>query len=111
VAFELFQGEDKTITVLTNIDLTSYTEIEFNIDTPTQIKKTKTGGGITGITASQFSVQIDAGDTETVPAGSYKFQARGTDSSSKKVNGKFQPNKLVVKDSIFVSQGSGKDYN
>ena len=108
---ELFQGEDKTIVVTTNIDLSSHTEIEFTIDTPTQIKKTLTDATISGVTTSQFSVQIDAGDTENVPAGEYKVQARATDSSGKKTNGKFQPDAITIRDSVFVAIGSGKDYN
>ena len=111
MALEIFQGEDKTITVESNIDLTTHTEIEFTIDTPTQIKKTKTGGEITGITATQFTVQIDAADTETVKAGPYKYQARATYSSGKISNAKFQPNKITIKDSVFTSIGSGNDYN
>ena len=110
MALELYQGEDKTINVTTNIDLTSHSEIEFTIDTPTQIKKTKSGGSITGITSSQFSVQIDAADTETVPAGAYKYQARAT-LNSKITNAKFQPNRVTILDSVFTDEGSGNDYN
>ena len=112
MALEIFQGEDKTITVESNIDLTTHDEIEFTIDTPTQIKKTLSGsGGISGVTATQFTVQIDAADTETVKAGPYKYQARATDSSGKISNAKFQPNKITIKDSVFTSIGSGNDYN
>lgn len=107
---EIFQGEDKTIIVTTNISLASATEIEFIIDTPTQIKKTLSDTQISAVTATQFSVQIDAGDTETVEAGEYLFQARAT-ISGKKTNGKFQPNKLILKDSAFTTQGAGNDYN
>ena len=111
MALEIFQGEDKTITVESNIDLRTHDEIEFTIDTPSQIKKTLTGGSISGVTATQFTVQIDAADTETVKAGPYKYQARATDSSGKISNAKFQPNKITIKDSVFTSAGSGNDYN
>ena len=111
MALELFQGEDKTITVTSNIDLTTHTEIEFTIDAPTQITKTLSGSGISGVTATQFTVQIDAADTETLKAGPYKYQARATDSSGKISNAKFQPNRITIKDSVFTSAGSGNDYN
>ena len=39
----IYQGEDKTIIVKTNVSLVAATEIEFIIDTDTQIKKTLTG--------------------------------------------------------------------
>ncbi len=106
----IYQGEDKTIVVKTNVSLVSATEIEFIIDTPTQIKKTLTDSQITAVTATQFTVQIDAGDTETTEAGEYLFQCRST-ISSKKTNGKFQPNKLNILDSAFTSVGAGNDYN
>lgn len=111
MALEIFQGEDKTIVVTSNIDLTSHTEIEFRIDAPDQIKKTLTGGSISGVTTTEFLVQIDAADTETLKAGPYKFQARATDSSGKISNARFQPNKIEIRDSVFTSAGSGKDYS
>lgn len=108
---EIYQGEDKTFIVETNIDLTSHTEIELIIDTPTQIEKSLTAGQITGVTATQFSVQIDSGDTESVEAGPYLIQSRATDSSGLFTQGKFQPNKITVKDSAFFAIGSGNDYS
>ena len=107
---ELFQGEDKTISVSTNIDLSSATEIDFRIDTPTQIIK-KLSSGVSGVTSTLFLVAIDAADTETVPAGNYKYQVRATLSTGKLVNGKFSPNKIIIKDSIFTTAGTGRDYN
>lgn len=93
-----------------NDDLSAATEIEFYIDTPTQIKKTlSSSGGISAVTATQFSVQIDAADTETVKAGPYKFQSRAT-IASKKHNIKHTPNQIKILDSILVTQGSGQDY-
>ena len=58
---EIFQGEDETIVVETNIDLSAATEIDFRIDTDPQIAKTLSAGGVTAVTASQFFVAIDAG--------------------------------------------------
>lgn len=106
----VYQGEDKTIVVTTNIDLTDATEIEFVIDTETQITKSLTLEEISGVTSSQFQVQLDAGDTETITAGEYLYQCRAT-ISSKIVQGKFSPNKIEILESAFTSAGSGNDYN
>lgn len=106
----IYQGEDKTIIVKTNVSLVAATEIEFIIDTATQIKKSLTASQITGVTATQFFVQIDAGDTETVKAGEYLFQCRST-IATKKTNGKFQPNSINILPSAFTTAGSRKDYN
>ncbi len=110
MAFELFQGEDKSLVVMTNIDLSSSSEIEFIVDTPSQIIKKLSESEISGVTSTQFVVQIDAADTENVQPGGYTVQARSTDSSSKKTNGKFQPNQLTIKPSAFVSSMLGNDY-
>lgn len=110
MAPELYQGEDKTIIVKTNVSLVSATEIEFAIDTATIIKKTLTDGQIFAVTAEQYTVQIDAGDTETIEAGEYKYQTRST-IAGKLTNGKFQPNKIKILNSVFTSTGSNKDYN
>ena len=106
---ELYQGEDKTIIVEMNDYISAATEIEFYIDTDTQIKKTLTGGKVSSVTSTQFQVQIDAADTETKDAGAYKFQARAT-IATKKYNIKFTPNKVMILNSIFVTEGSGNDY-
>ncbi len=108
--FELYQGEDKTLIIGTNEDLTTYTQIEFVIDSPRQIKKTLTGGGISGVTASQFSVQIDAADTKNVNPGRYKYQTRATSSGSKTYHGKTVPNGVRVLHSSFVNPTNGNDY-
>lgn len=107
---QIYQGEDKTIVVKTNVSLVAATEIEFIIDTETQIKKTLSGSQITGVTATQFSVQIDAGDTETTTPGEYLYQCRST-IATKLTNGKFQPNKIDILPSAFVTTGSTRDYN
>lgn len=107
---KIFQGEDKTIVVITNEDISAATEIEFVIDTPTQIKKTLSDGEISAVTSTQFTVQIDAADTETVEAGEYLFQCRAT-VSAKIRQGVFSPNKIEIRDSAFTTEGSGNDYN
>ena len=107
---EIFQGEDKTLTLKNNIDLSAATEIVFNVDTPTQIVKSLSAGQITAVTTTQMTVQIDAADTETVPAGGYRMQSRAT-LAGKLVNGKYRPNKITIRDSVFTTAGSGNDYN
>jgi len=107
---QIFQGEDKTLVVSSNLDLTTATEIEFRVDTDVQIVRSLSNGDISGVTATQFSVEISGDDTETVKAGNYKYQVRAT-IGGKKRNGKFSPNKFEVLDSIFTTAGSGNDYN
>lgn len=107
---EVFQGATKVITVQTNIDLAAATEIEFRIDTCPTITKTMTGGGISGLSATEFKVTIEPEDTESIKAGVYKYQARATVGASK-IQGRFKPNKLTIKESVFTTGGSGNDYN
>lgn len=107
--FELFQGEDRTETIYVSDDLTSATEIEFTIDTPTQIKKTLSGAHISAVTTTQFTLQIDAADTSDVPDGPYRCQARSTISGKLK-NIRFKPDKVHIRESVFVDLGSGNDY-
>ena len=109
-AVRLYQGEDKTLVVTTNEDISAATEIEFVIDTPTQIKKLLSAGEITGVTTSQFIVQLDASDTETVAEGKYLFQCRAT-VATKIRQGVFSPNKIDLRNSAFTNQGAGNDYN
>lgn len=111
MAVRVYQGENKDIVVPTNIDLSSYTEIEFRVDTPSQIIKKLSNGEISGVTSSQFTVAIIPGDTETVEAGNYKFQVLATASDGKLTLGKFKPDRFTVEDSIFTTIGSGNDYN
>jgi hypothetical protein len=107
---ELAQGADEVVDVLSNIDLTTATEIDFRIDTQPQLVKTLTGGGIGSVTATQFTVTIDAADLATVPAGPYKYQVQATIAGLVK-QGLFQPDKIKVTDSIFTDEGMGNDYS
>jgi len=107
---EIFQGNDQVIVVESNIDLTTATEVEFRIDTQPQIVKTLTGGQVTDVTTTQFSVAIDAADTASVAAGRYKFQCRTTIAGDT-LNGRFTPDKIIIRDSIFTNEGSGNDYS
>jgi hypothetical protein len=107
---EIFQGADVTLVVETNDDLSSATEIEFYIDTPTQIKKTLSAAEISSVTTTQFSVAIDAADTASQAKGSYKMQARAT-VGGKKRQGRFTPNKIKLRESVFETQNWRiKDY-
>ena len=106
---ELYQGEDMTLTVEMNDDISAATEIELYIDTNPQVKKTLSAGQISGVTSTQFDVQIDAGDTNDIPPGAYKYQARAT-LSSKKYNIKFTPNTLNIRRSIFENPVGRDDY-
>ena len=107
---EVVQGEDKVIVVQTNNDLSGSSEIEFAIDTPTKILKTKSAGDITNVTTTQFKVTLAAADTENVQPGPYKMQARVT-LTSKLYNVKFTPDKIKVMDSVFIDSYISGDYN
>ena len=109
-AIRIYQGEDKTIVVRTNEDISAATEVEFVIDTETQILKKLSEGEITNVTSTSFTVQIDAADTETVRHGEYLFQCRAT-VATKIRQGRFSPNKIEIRDSAFTIEGSGNDYN
>jgi hypothetical protein len=106
----IFQGADKSFVFESGTDLTSATEIEFTIDTPTQIKKTLGGGGVNNVTATQFQVDIASADTESVESGGYKYQVRATIGGLLR-QGKFKPNRFTILDSVFTDIGSGNDYN
>ena len=107
----IFQGEDRTFTVTTSEDLSSAAEIEYRIDTSPQVAKTKTGGGITNVTSAGFDVTITAGDTENITAGTYVVQCRYTDGSNNTINGRFKPNKVEIRENIFVNPNpSSTDY-
>ena len=97
----IYQGATKILQVTTSTDLSSATEIEFRIDSPVQISKTLTGGGVSNVTSTQFDVTIANTDTTNTPAGEYKYQARATIGANV-IQGKFQPNKLIIRDSVFV---------
>ena len=107
---EIFQGDDEIITVESNIDLSTATEIEWAIDTQPQIVKTLTGGHISDVSTSQFLVAIDAADTASVTAGNYKYQCQATIAGKIK-HGRFTPNKIILRNSIFTDEGSGRDYS
>lgn len=109
-ALRIYQGEDKTIVVRTNEDISAATEVEFVIDTSPQIIKKLSASQIINVTATSFTVQIDAADTETIPAGEYLFQCRAT-VATKIRQGRFSPNKVEIKNSAFTTAGSGNDYN
>ena len=107
---EIYQGEDSTLTITTSEDVSTATEIEFLIDAPTQISKTLGASQITSVTATGFTVQIDAADTSSIPEGGYKHQARVT-IGSKLEHIRFTPNKIKIKDSVFVDDYTPGDYN
>lgn len=107
---EIYQDNDQVIVVESNLDISTATEIEFRIDTQPQIVKTLSGGQITGVTTTQFSVAIDASDTASVAAGRYKFQCRTTIDGDI-LNGRFTPDKIILRNSIFTNEGSGNDYS
>src|SRR5680860_25520 len=102
---EIYQDEDKSIIVDMNEDISAATEIEFSIETPTRITKTLTAAQISNVTATQFTVQIDAADFASTRTGEYKYQARAT-LASRKYNIKFTPNKVKIMDSVFVDVGN-----
>lgn len=106
---ELFQGCDMSISIAMSDDISAATEVEFLIDCSSQISKTKTAGQITGVTATGFTVAIDAADTENIKPGSYKHQARAT-IAGKKYNIKLVPDKIKIMDSVFVDSYTPGDY-
>lgn len=106
---EITQGMDKTLTLWVSDDLTSATEVEYVIDSPTRISKALTTG-VTVNSASQVTIQIDAADTTNIVPGPYKQQMRAT-LSGKLTKVKIQPNKIRITDSVWVDEYVAGDYN
>ncbi len=104
---EIYQGEDKTLTISTNEDLSSYSNIEFVIDATSAITKTLADGKITNVTATSFDVQVDAADTASVTAGKYKYQVRATSGSDKTYHGKLTPDGIKILQSSFINPIGG----
>ena len=106
----IYQGEDKILNIDVP-DLTTFSEIEFKIETDKGISKKLTTGAVFAVTSDSISVRMDAADTASVKAGPYLFQLEATDAAGKKSVARFSPNKFTIKYSTFTTQGSGKDYN
>lgn len=97
----IVQGSDKTITVdHQESALVSATEIEIVVDSVPQIKKTLTGGGIYGVTASQFTVEFSADDSDHIASGEFNWEARYT-AGGKKRSGRLVPSRVRIIDSAF----------
>ncbi len=107
--FTVFQGEDKSLVIPVNLDLTTYTEIEFIIDASKQITRKLSRGEISAVTATQF--QVSVGDVSNTPAGEYRYQIRATDAGGSIQQAEIRPSRISVKHSAFVNPNSGNDYN
>ena len=114
--FEIYAGSDASIAIETRkhitfdsvIDLSTATEIEVTVDAPTPIRLTKTGGDISSVTATGFTMTFVPADTESVEPGSYRYQCRATIGGLK--HGRFIPDRIKVKASVFVSSRTPGDY-
>jgi len=99
---ELFQGTDRDIIVKHNDStLPSADEIEAVIDTSPQIVKSLTGGGISGVSATQLTISVEDTDTVSKMPGEYTIELRSTDSNGKKTWGEIRPGYVVIIDSKF----------
>jgi len=96
----IYQGATRNIVVKTSQNLVGSDDIEVRIDTCPNIMKSIIGGGISGLTASQFVVTIDAADTENVPVANYEMQARAI-TGSVKTQGRFKVPVSIAR-SLFV---------
>lgn len=101
---KFYQGAHRDIIVShDDVNLASATEIEVRIDTPQQITKTLTGGGVSGVTSSQFTVSIEDSDTSDVCSGEYRIQVRSTSAAGVITQGEINPSNVVIVDSIFTT--------
>ena len=100
----LYQGADRDIVVTHDeATLVSATEIECRISANGYtIDKTLTGSGISGVTATEFTVTIDDGDTADIPSGHYEIQYRYTSASGTVTHGVSSPTQVEIRDSIFT---------
>lgn len=83
--------------------LTSATEIEVLIDTPTQIIKKLSDGEVTSVTTTSFIVQITDSDTESTPSGEYDVQVRKTSGTGLITQGICSPSTIRIVDSKFTT--------
>ena len=105
----LHQGEDATITVTTNDDCSTATELEYRLDSPSQVIKKLSAGEISTPTSTGFTITLDAADTTDIEAGIYKHQARVT-LSGKVYTIRFTPDSMKILDSVFVDSNPVNDY-
>lgn len=100
---KIYQGSDFSLVVSHNFyNLTSASEIELRIDTPTQIVKKMTEGGIYSVTASTFTCFISDEDTQDIESGEYRIQCLATVSGNKSF-GQLSPSTIRIEDSIFTT--------
>lgn len=104
----IYQGADRDIVVThDDTDLATATEIEVIIastrqELPTSILKTLTGGGVSGVTSTEFTVTIEDADTLSATPGEYDIQCRATSAAGVRTQGIFNPNKVKITDSLFT---------
>jgi len=93
---EMYRGDDRKFRVFaqeadgTAIDITGALEIYFSLkkklsDTSYLFQKTKTGGGIVVNTPTngEIAITIDNADTNSMPAGTYKYDVQLNDAAGK----------------------------
>ena len=98
----IWQGTDKTFNVVHDYsDLPSATEVEVYIDSKPQIIKTL-GDGVTGVSATNYTLTVAGEDTENIESGEYRIQARITTSTGSRVFGRILPDKVRIRDSVFT---------
>lgn len=99
----IYQGSGKNITWNhKETGLTSADEIEFLIDSEPQVKKTKTGGGIVGISATSFTVVLDGDDTRTLKAPDEVCVEVRYTTGTTITHGRLNPSRVQIIDSAFV---------
>jgi hypothetical protein len=98
---KLWQGADRDI-ICTHDEptLTGATEIEVVIDSPSQITKSLTGGGVLAVTTSSFTIAISDTDTVDTPSGEYEIDCRAT-IGGVITHGLMNPRKVRIIDSKF----------
>jgi hypothetical protein len=114
----IFQGQDVLLAIASNIDASSYTEVEFRMwagwDNNSVTKKLSDGdiSVTTSNSKSTFNVTIADTDTDSLQAGDYRLEMRGTDSTGAYRVAEFRPNRIRLLPSSWSSlvKNTGSDY-
>lgn len=102
----VYQGEDKLFECQVT-GVSAATEIEVTIDCNPQVIKTLSGGGVTGLSASGFLVQLSASDLVSIKPGLYRYQARATIGTLHNI--RFVPDQIRLLESVFENSNV-RDY-
>lgn len=106
----IYQATDKTFSVQHDFtDLTTATEINIYVDTPSQIVKSL-GNGVTSVTDETFLLTFNYEDTDNVGEGEYLIDGYVTTATGDRVHARISPNKVKILPTNWASARDTRDY-